>query len=56
MVNLLLRDDEKEVTPRLEKATSRLLKNVQLSFDRLMALSKVEGRRYPHPSSSKRKD
>jgi hypothetical protein len=30
MVNLLLRDDEKEVTPRLEKATSRLLKNVLL--------------------------
>jgi hypothetical protein len=26
----------------------RLMKNAHLPFDRLMALSKVEGRRYPH--------
>jgi hypothetical protein len=62
MANLLLRDYEKEDTPPLEKASSRLLKNAHLPFDRpfdtlrvprnvegLMALSNVEGRRCPHP-------
>ena len=32
----------------------RLLKNAHLPFDRLMALSNVEGRRCPHPSSLRR--
>jgi hypothetical protein len=29
----------------------RLWENAHLPFDKLMALSKVEGPRYPHPSS-----
>ena len=29
----------------------RLSENAHLPFDKLMALSKVEGLRYPHPSS-----
>jgi hypothetical protein len=33
---------------------SRLIKNIHLPFDRLMALSKVEGRRYPHSKSLRR--
>jgi len=33
---------------------SRLLKNAHLPFDRLMALSNVEGQRCPHPSSLQR--
>ena len=33
---------------------NRLLKNAHLPFDRLMALSKVEGRRFPHSSSLRR--
>jgi hypothetical protein len=33
-----------------------LLKNAHLPFDRLMALSKVEGRRCPHPLSSQGSD
>jgi hypothetical protein len=32
----------------------RLSGNVHLPFDELMALSKVEGLRYPHPSSLRR--
>jgi hypothetical protein len=31
-----------------------LLKNTHLPFDRLTALSKIEGRRYPHPSPLRR--
>jgi hypothetical protein len=31
--------------------SNRLLKNAHLPSDRLMALSNVEGRRCPHPSS-----
>ena len=33
---------------------SRLMKNAHLPFDRLMALSKVEGLRYPHSASLRR--
>jgi hypothetical protein len=32
----------------------RLSENAHLPFDKLMALSKVEGLRYPHPSSLRR--
>jgi hypothetical protein len=32
----------------------RLSENAHLPFDRLTALSKVEGLRYPHPSSLRR--
>jgi len=32
------------------------MKSVHLPFDRLMALSKVEGRRYPHSESLRRTD
>jgi hypothetical protein len=32
----------------------RMSENAHLPFDRLMALSKVEGLRYPHPSSLRR--
>jgi hypothetical protein len=32
----------------------RLSENVHLPFDRLMALSNIEGLRYPHPSSLRR--
>ena len=37
--------------PSLHRRPSRLMKNAHLPFDRLMALSKVEGRRYPHSSA-----
>ncbi len=36
------------------KYLKRLSGNVHLPFDKLMALSKVEGLRYPHPSSLRR--
>jgi hypothetical protein len=32
----------------------RLSENIHLPFDKLMVLSKVEGLRYPHPSSLRR--
>ncbi len=32
----------------------RLSENAHLPFDRLMALSNIEGLRYPHPSSLRR--
>ena len=32
----------------------RLSENAHLPFDKLMALSKIEGLRYPHPSSLRR--
>ena len=32
----------------------RLSENAHLPFDKLMALSQVEGLRYPHPSSLRR--
>jgi hypothetical protein len=32
----------------------RLSENAHLPFDKLMALSKAEGLRYPHPSSLRR--
>jgi hypothetical protein len=32
----------------------RLSENAHLPFDKLMALSRVEGLRYPHPSSLRR--
>ncbi len=34
--------------------TLRLLENAHLPFDRLTVLSKIEGLRYPHPSSLRR--
>ncbi len=34
--------------------TLRLSENIHLPFDKLMALSRVEGLRYPHPSSLRR--
>ena len=36
------------------KNLKRLSENAHLPFDKLMALSKVEGLRYPHPSSLRR--
>lgn len=36
------------------QTSCRLLKNAHLPFDRLMALSEVEGLRCPHPSSLRR--
>jgi hypothetical protein len=36
------------------KNLKRLSENAHLPFDRLTALSKVEGLRYPHPSSLRR--